>query len=131
MPEQKLTIGFARRGYSSTGGAEAYLKRLAEGIVELGHAARLFTTSDWPEAEWPFGEMTVIDRRSPIGFANELDAVARDRDRAVGDHAPIGIERDHPIDVPDQSPHHHAVPNAAASQAPFLEPSPSLLEPSS
>lgn len=73
MPKEKLTIGFVRRGYSASGGAEAYLKRLGQGIVDLGHAARLFTTSDWPEDEWPVGEITRLSARSTIGFADELE----------------------------------------------------------
>lgn len=73
MADDKLTIGFVRRGYSPTGGAEAYLKRLAEGIVELGHSAQLFTTKDWPRSEWPFGQIIMLERRSPIAFADELE----------------------------------------------------------
>src|SRR5580704_4192758 len=57
MAGGKLKIGFVRRGYSPSGGAEAYLKRLARGVVDLGHEARLFTTNDWPPNEWPFGEV--------------------------------------------------------------------------
>ena len=79
MSEDKLTVGFVRRGYSPTGGAEAYLKRLAEGIIELGHSARLFSTRDWPEDEWPFGELKIIDRRSPTGFADELEKIRPER----------------------------------------------------
>lgn len=74
MPDPKtLTIGFVRRGYSASGGAEAYLKRLAEGVVGLGHEVRLFTTTEWPDKEWPFGQMTKLRWNSPIGFADELE----------------------------------------------------------
>jgi UDP-glucose:(heptosyl)LPS alpha-1,3-glucosyltransferase len=69
---KSLTIGFVRRGYSASGGAEAYLKRLAQGMVERGHRIHLFTTVDWPEKEWPFGELTGLRGGSPLGFANEL-----------------------------------------------------------
>jgi UDP-glucose:(heptosyl)LPS alpha-1,3-glucosyltransferase len=75
MPNDKFTIGFARRGYSASGGAEAYLKRLAEGIVARGHRTRLFTTSDWPDSDWGFGEITRISANSTSGFAHELEKV--------------------------------------------------------
>lgn len=70
-----LSIGFVRRGYSSSGGAEAYLTRLAAGIVALGHEARLITTGDWPATAWKFGSMSTLPGRpTPLRFA---DAVAR------------------------------------------------------
>jgi UDP-glucose:(heptosyl)LPS alpha-1,3-glucosyltransferase len=75
MPNEKLTIGFVRRGYSPSGGAEAYLKRLAKGIVELGHEAQLFTTNDWPSDQWPFGTITHLSARSTIAFADELERI--------------------------------------------------------
>jgi UDP-glucose:(heptosyl)LPS alpha-1,3-glucosyltransferase len=73
MSQAKLTIGFVRRGFSASGGAEAYLQRLAKGVVARGHEARLFTTVDWPEKEWSFGQITRLRGTSPIGFANELE----------------------------------------------------------
>ena len=69
----KLNIAFARRGYSSSGGAEAYLKRLARGLVDLGHTANLIATNDWPTNEWPFGSMTCVRGESPIAFADQLE----------------------------------------------------------
>jgi UDP-glucose:(heptosyl)LPS alpha-1,3-glucosyltransferase len=72
---KKLSICLVRRGYSQTGGAEAYLKRLARGVIEAGHTVRLVATSDWPEAEWSFGSITRLRARSPIGFADELEQV--------------------------------------------------------
>jgi UDP-glucose:(heptosyl)LPS alpha-1,3-glucosyltransferase len=75
MSNSNLTIGFVRRGYSASGGAEAYLKRLARGLVELGHTALLLTTTDWPSSEWPFGEIRHLRARSPGGFADELEAL--------------------------------------------------------
>src|SRR5207245_10792583 len=70
---RKLSIGFVRRGYSHTGGAEAYLKRLARGVVERGHEAKLFATTDWPREEWPFGPIVPVAVRSPIAFADEVE----------------------------------------------------------
>jgi UDP-glucose:(heptosyl)LPS alpha-1,3-glucosyltransferase len=73
MPSGNLSIGFVRRGYSASGGAESYLKRLGLGVVELGHDVCLFTTKDWPASEWPFGRITEINAGSPIGFADEVE----------------------------------------------------------
>jgi UDP-glucose:(heptosyl)LPS alpha-1,3-glucosyltransferase len=70
---QKLKVVFVRRGYSPSGGAEAFLKRLAKGAVDLGHQVQLIATDDWPANEWPFGPITRVRANSPIGFANELE----------------------------------------------------------
>jgi UDP-glucose:(heptosyl)LPS alpha-1,3-glucosyltransferase len=79
MSQDKLIIGFVRRGYSPSGGAEAYLKRLAKGVADLGHRVQLLA-DDWPDAEWPFGKMTRLRARSTIAFADELEKV-RSRSR--------------------------------------------------
>jgi UDP-glucose:(heptosyl)LPS alpha-1,3-glucosyltransferase len=73
MSNGKLKIAFVRRGYSPSGGAEAYLKRLARGIVDLGHDAQLIGSEEWPANEWPFGAITRLRSDSPIGFADELE----------------------------------------------------------
>jgi UDP-glucose:(heptosyl)LPS alpha-1,3-glucosyltransferase len=70
---RKLTITFVRRGYSPSGGAENYLKRLAQGIVDLGHEAQLIATDDWPINEWSFGPVTQVKASSALGFADELE----------------------------------------------------------
>ena len=70
---KRLSIVFVRRGYSPTGGAEAYLKRLVGGVIEAGHDVQLVATNDWPAVEWPFGSITRLNTRSPIGFASELE----------------------------------------------------------
>lgn len=71
----KLRIAFARRGYSLTGGAEAYLKRLAQGVVNLGHEVQLIATDDWPANEWTFGSIYRLRGQSPVAFADELENV--------------------------------------------------------
>jgi UDP-glucose:(heptosyl)LPS alpha-1,3-glucosyltransferase len=73
MSNGKLTIALVRRGYSPSGGAENYLKRLAQGIVDLGHTAQLIATDDWPTNEWPFASITRLQAVSAIGFADELE----------------------------------------------------------
>lgn len=73
MPSNNLTIGFVRRGFSSSGGAESYLKRLATGVAAKGHHVRLYTSADWPSDEWSFGPITRVEGGSALAFANELE----------------------------------------------------------
>jgi UDP-glucose:(heptosyl)LPS alpha-1,3-glucosyltransferase len=73
MSTKKISIGFVRRGYSQSGGAEGYLKRLARGVVERGHKAKLFATTDWPREDWPFGPIVRVAATSPIAFADEVE----------------------------------------------------------
>ena len=75
MSRPRLTIGLARRGHSETGGAEAYLKRLARGLSESGHATRLFTDAAWPAREWPWGPITRLRGETAHRFADELEKV--------------------------------------------------------
>src|SRR4051812_39811107 len=75
MPGHHLKIAFARRGYSPSGGAEAYLKRLGAGVVAAGHEAQLLTTTAWPADEWPFGAIVAIDGESPTHFADEIERI--------------------------------------------------------
>ncbi len=70
---QELRIAFIRRGFSRSGGAEAYLKRLADGIVKAGHEVGLVTTNKWPGDEWPFGSIKRLRATSAIAFADELE----------------------------------------------------------
>ena len=71
----KLSIGFVRRGYSQSGGAEAYLKRLAHGVVAAGHDAQLITTEAWPQNEWPFGPIRRLQSGSVAEFASDLEKI--------------------------------------------------------
>ena len=72
---QKLRIAFVRRGYAQSGGAEAYLKRLADGVVKAGHDVQLVTTNEWPEEQWPFGSIKRLEATTVIGFADELKQI--------------------------------------------------------
>jgi len=76
MRSNHLTIGFVRRGFSSSGGAESYLKRLAAGVVEKGHQVRLYASADWPSDEWTFGPITRVEGKSTIAFADEMGKLA-------------------------------------------------------
>ena len=72
-----MKIGLVRRGYSRTGGAEAYLRRFAEAAVAAGHECVLFS-EQWPRVAWPFAHVQVVSD-SPEKFADSLVALrARD-----------------------------------------------------
>ncbi len=75
MSRPRLTIGLVRRGHSDTGGAEAYLKRLARGLSESGHTTRLFTDAAWPAREWSWGPITRLRGETALRFADELEKI--------------------------------------------------------
>jgi len=75
----ELIIGFVRRGFSSGGGAEAYLKRLAAGVASAGHSVSLFTAAEWPAEEWSFGPIERVKAASPIAFADELEKMGSNK----------------------------------------------------
>ncbi|TSA32576.1 MAG: glycosyltransferase family 1 protein [Verrucomicrobiaceae bacterium] len=64
-----MKIGFVRRGHSSTGGAEAYLIRLASALASLGHEPVLVTTRDWPESRWVHRGIIRLEGNTPEEFA--------------------------------------------------------------
>jgi UDP-glucose:(heptosyl)LPS alpha-1,3-glucosyltransferase len=68
-PASPVDIGLVRRGYSSSGGAEAYLLRLASGLHARGYRPALYATNDWPEDRWPFGELVRLNASQPLEFA--------------------------------------------------------------
>src|ERR1041385_7123534 len=68
-------LALVRRGYSPTGGAEAYLRRLARGVIEAGHEVQLIDTEEWPPDQWPFGTITRLRAESVIGFADGLEKI--------------------------------------------------------
>src|SRR6516165_162147 len=67
-----MNIVLVRRGYSRTGGAENYLKRLGRALVERGNGTKLYTTEEWPEAEWPYGPLIRFKASTPWDFAQEI-----------------------------------------------------------
>ncbi len=73
--KERLRIALVRRGYSPSGGAESYLKRLARGLTEAGHHVQLIATDEWPEDQWRFGSITRLRAESVVGFADELEEV--------------------------------------------------------
>src|SRR5437667_11419401 len=73
--KENLRIALVRRGYSPTGGAEAYLKRLAGGVIEAGQEVQLIATNKWPEGQLPSGSITRRPPGSFIGVADELEQI--------------------------------------------------------
>ncbi len=67
-----MKIGLVRRGFSPTGGAESYLKRLGRALTDAGHQAILYTTKDWPQAQWAYGPVIRSGASSPLGFAKTV-----------------------------------------------------------
>ena len=68
-----MRIGLVRRGFSATGGAEAYLKRFATGLAAEGHDCVLFTSADWPQDLWPGERFVYLPGNSPRAFADGLE----------------------------------------------------------
>ncbi|MBV8377962.1 MAG: glycosyltransferase family 4 protein [Verrucomicrobia bacterium] len=68
-----MKIGLVRRGFSPTGGAESYLKRLGRALTEAGHEVILYSTPDWPQQEWPYGPLVRSDAASPLRFAKQIE----------------------------------------------------------
>jgi UDP-glucose:(heptosyl)LPS alpha-1,3-glucosyltransferase len=69
-----MKIGLVRRGHSPTGGAEAYLIRLASGLADLGHEPVLVTSREWPESRWAHAGIVRLDARNPREFASAFRA---------------------------------------------------------
>jgi UDP-glucose:(heptosyl)LPS alpha-1,3-glucosyltransferase len=67
-----MKIGLVRRGFSRTGGAESYLKRLGRALSDAGHQLTLFATEEWPAADWPYGQLVRSKESSPLGFAKAV-----------------------------------------------------------
>jgi UDP-glucose:(heptosyl)LPS alpha-1,3-glucosyltransferase len=74
-----LDIGLVRRGYSVTGGAEAYLLRLASGLRSRGCKVTLYTTTDWPADRWAFGELVRLNAAGPLEFARAFQQTRKPR----------------------------------------------------
>jgi UDP-glucose:(heptosyl)LPS alpha-1,3-glucosyltransferase len=69
-----VNIGLVRRGFSQTGGAENYVKRLGRALADAGHQATLYSTADWPAAEWLYGKLIRVRASSPYRFASAVQA---------------------------------------------------------
>ena len=65
-----MKIGLVRRGHSATGGAEAYLLRLAAALAALGHEPALITSASWPQDRWINANLLRLPGESPEAFAS-------------------------------------------------------------
>ncbi len=72
MVRAKFNIGFVRRGFSRSGGAEAYLSRLSQGLRARGHETTLFSDAEWEN--WS-GRTIRLAATTPLAFADELEAL--------------------------------------------------------
>ncbi len=77
-----MRLALVRRGWSPTGGAEAFLRRFAAAHRATGGEAILYTTRAWPEDQWPadWGPRRVLPGRTPREFADALRAARPERD---------------------------------------------------
>ncbi len=73
MRRERLNLGLVRRGFSRSGGAEAYARRLARGLAAAGHDTTLFTNANWPGDQWSSGRIVRILANEPLSFADELE----------------------------------------------------------
>ncbi len=89
-----MRIGLVRRGYSSSGGAEAYLFRFANAARAAGHEPVLICSSEWPREVWPH-DMVVVAGRTPGEFADRLE----DRRASGGWDVLFSLERVWACDV--------------------------------
>jgi UDP-glucose:(heptosyl)LPS alpha-1,3-glucosyltransferase len=76
MSRGELNLGFVRRGFSRSGGAEAYLRRLTNALLAAGHQVTLFTSAEWPEEQWPLGRIIRVGGRTPLAFADALEKIS-------------------------------------------------------
>ncbi len=89
-----MKFGLVRRGYSESGGAEAFLRRFAAELAIQGHELALFTTRDWPKSTWPHELYQLSGSTDPGRFANSVRRV-----RAAGKcHVLFSFERLHACD---------------------------------
>jgi UDP-glucose:(heptosyl)LPS alpha-1,3-glucosyltransferase len=77
-----MKVTLVRRGWSATGGAEAYLMRLAASLCEAGHEANLIGCG-WPDEGWPYGKLKNLQASSPQEFARAFARLRREEDSVV------------------------------------------------
>ena len=89
-----MRIGLVRRGYSASGGAEAYLFRFAAAARAAGHEPVLICGGEWPGGIWPH-EQVVVAGKTPEEFADRLE----DRRASGGWDVLFSLERVWACDV--------------------------------
>ena len=66
-----MKIALVRKNYTHYGGAESYLKLVADGLASRGHEVRIFSSADWPEG---YSVTKVRSFRKPSFLSNILFA---------------------------------------------------------
>lgn len=89
-----MRIGLVRRGYSASGGAEAYLFRFAAAARGAGHEPVLICGGEWPDGVWPHDRI-VVAGKTPEEFADRLE----DRRTSGGWDVLFSLERVWACDV--------------------------------
>ena len=89
-----MRIGLVRRGYSASGGAEAYLFRFAAAACAAGHEPVLICGGEWPDGVWPHDRI-VVAGKTPEEFAERLE----DRRASGGWDVLFSLERVWACDV--------------------------------
>ena len=69
-----MKILFARRGYSSSGGAERYLRRLVKGLRSKNIETTLLTDGSWPHNQWPGDHHISLHASTPATFAKAVES---------------------------------------------------------
>lgn len=76
-----MKIVFARRGYSDSGGAERYLRRLVTGLRDKKIETVLLNDGKWPKNKWPGNHIETLSAHSPASFSAAVEkANARYKD---------------------------------------------------
>ena len=66
-----MKIALVRKNYTPYGGAENYLKLVADGLASRGHEVRIFSSADWPEG---YSVTKISSFRKPSFLSNILFA---------------------------------------------------------
>ena len=69
-----MQVALARRGFSPSGGAEGYLRRLALALAAAGHGVTFYGSPEWPQTgDWALPATFIpVPGRTPRAFADAL-----------------------------------------------------------
>ncbi|HDN95254.1 MAG TPA: hypothetical protein ENG76_04165, partial [Nitrospirae bacterium] len=72
-----MKIALVRKNYTHYGGAENYLKLVADGLASRGHEVRIFSSGDWPGK---YSVTKISPFRKPSFLSNVLFAAESKRE---------------------------------------------------
>ena len=82
-----MQVALARRGFSPSGGAEGYLRRLVHALAAAGHDVTFYGSPEWPQTEdWALPTTFFpVPGRTPRAFADALAQrrVAKPKDGTI------------------------------------------------